>query len=186
MQVEKQKIKRVAKRIGLDVRGNFLFGCQTEDVISGLAIDSAPASTYIWTFVLPCFDRLEFLHMTLGDRVVDLSRFDGPVELALQKALATLPRLSTASDLLTYLESRNYKNDYALWVKFLCYVRTGQFEDAEKLSRLFAEAASDSTRTKFAELEGARLESGWEGAQAVLSEWSAATAHCLSGAESRN
>lgn len=63
------RMKREAKRSGLRVVGNFLIAFHARDVISGFTLDPAPSSTYIWTFVIPTYDDLPYLHMSLGQRI---------------------------------------------------------------------------------------------------------------------
>lgn len=51
-------------------RWEFLTALRSEDVVSGLAIDAAPALIYLWAFVLPTYGDISLLHMLLGDIVV--------------------------------------------------------------------------------------------------------------------
>jgi hypothetical protein len=48
-------------------------GFRNKDVVSGCLFNGSPLNTYIETFLLPAFDRQEFLNLALGNRVVHCS-----------------------------------------------------------------------------------------------------------------
>jgi hypothetical protein len=48
-------------------------GSRNRDVVSGFLIDGSPLDTYIETFILPAFDKHEFITWALGNRVVHCS-----------------------------------------------------------------------------------------------------------------
>src|SRR4051812_44462414 len=49
--------------------GSFYVGMCNSEVVSGYALDAPPSATSVWRFVLPAFDKIEFLHMSLGKRI---------------------------------------------------------------------------------------------------------------------
>ena len=150
------------------VVGNFLIASYSEDVVSGLAIDAAPASTYLWTFVLPTYDNLPFLHMTLGERVATFGSGDDCFGDAYETYRQSLDGVTTADDLLKYLDLR----------KIL--VRLGNFAEAEDaLDRMDGLPVSKGIRQSMEKVRNALRSAGWPNAQRLLGEWSDETGRLI-------
>src|SRR5215471_3046251 len=62
--------KMLANLPGFKKRGQFYIGTCNGSVISGYALDAPVGSVYIWRFVLPSYDDVEFLHLSLGRRII--------------------------------------------------------------------------------------------------------------------
>ena len=179
------KIKRIAKKSGMAVSGNFLIGLHNDDVVSGLAIDSPPSSTYLWIFILPTYDSLKFLHMTLGDRVASC---DGGDEVdscftdALNKYRSIFSKITSASDIYAYLDSRGSSGDYSNWVKYLSLIRVGDFASAENFLSASPMLSTWSIAVpKIQKIEAAKAAGGWTEVQRLLTEWSSATSALVRG-----
>lgn len=179
------EIKRYAKKAGMRVAGNFLVVTQTEDVVSGIAIDSAPSITYLWAFVLPTYDKLIYLHMTLGERIGTWEKresCDQKVSAALEIYSSKLENVRSANDLLSYVSCRGLSSDYANWVKFLSYIRIADFLSAERQMNelmLVASSMSEAAKLKMEVLKNAVTNGGWPAAQNVLQEWALSTRKLL-------
>jgi hypothetical protein len=154
----------------------------TRDVISGFAIDPAPSSIYVWTFALPAYDGLPFLHMSLGQRVAcpeDPKDFFRGTHAA---HLAMLEGVKTAADLLMYVEEAGFGGDYCQWVKYLSAIRLGDFQAADTaLKDLLALPMSSAIRGRLDRVLEAIGSGGESGAQRLLEEWSTRTARLMGG-----
>jgi hypothetical protein len=172
---EKKHVKSTAKKLGFHVVGNFLIGTRSEDVVSGIAIDGAPSSTYIWTFILPAFDDISFMHMSLGVRALNLSDLDRSLEISLLDVWNKISHISSASQLVTYLDEGHIGGEYAEWTRLICMVRLGLFDQADETLAAVKHFQSVSIPRKLAELEASKSYGGWPAVQELLVEWSLQT-----------
>jgi hypothetical protein len=173
-------MKRNARKAGLRAVGNFLIASYTRDVISGFAIDPAPSSIYVWTFALPAYDGLPFLHMSLGQRVAcpedPKDFFRGTHEAHIAK----LEGVRTAADLLAYVDEAGFTGDYCQWVKYISAIRLGDFLAADAALRgLLALPMSNAILGRLDRMQDALERGGVSGAQRLLEEWSMQTARLM-------
>lgn len=179
--LEKRCVKSAAKKLGFHVKGSFLIGVRSKDVISGLAIDAAPSAIYIWTFVLPAFDDVAFMHMALGERVIDLSSCEYPLEQALTNVWGSIHSIRDAGDIISYLETEEIVGEYAKWTRFICLARLGNFDQAEEMLGAVKDLRSAAIPRKLNELQHAKSFGGWPAVQKLLIEWSHRTDNLMSG-----
>lgn len=173
--INKNIIKRDARGFGFCVRGNFITVVNTDDVVSGFAIDASPTHIYMWTFILPAFDKLDFLHMSLGDRILDFNEESVNFETLLSQH-PELFSIQDADQLLLYLDRRNPPGDYATWTRLLCLVRLGRFEEVNEILPLAKEAAvSNDMKLRYEELVFTFKVKGGSAAQDLLKNWSLTT-----------
>ncbi|WP_141137972.1 hypothetical protein [Stenotrophomonas sp. CC120222-04] len=176
------RMKREAKRSGLRVVGNFLIAFHTRDVISGFTLDPAPSSTYIWTFVIPTYDDLPYLHMSLGQRIasaeLDKAFFCGMHEAYAKK----LETVRTAADLLLYVDSLDFTSDYSEWVKYISAIRLGDFVAADAtLKTLLKLPMSNAIQSRLDAIRSVLKNGGESGAQHLLETWSVQTDRLVGG-----
>lgn len=169
--IDKKKIFAKAKDLGFCRKGNFLIGCVNEDLISGLAVDAAPSETYLWTFIVPRFDDLHFLHMSLGARmrISDWVTTDAGEVAA--DAWAKISFIKTSGQLIEYLEEQALRGEYADWARLLCSIRSGAFDDANKLMEKSSSFQSAEIPRKLKQIQDAKLYGGWVAVQELLVEW---------------
>jgi len=181
MLLDKRRVKNAAKKLGLFPSGNFLIGTRNKDIMSGLAIDATPSSIYIWTFVLPSFDDVTFMHMSLGERVVDLGLSDYPLDHSLENAWNYISFIKDTRQIIDYLEKENIVGEYAVWVRFICMIRLARFDEAEHMLGAVEKLQSISIPRKIEELRGVLSHSGWPATQNLLVEWSCRTDSIMTG-----
>ncbi|WP_188054849.1 hypothetical protein [Sphingosinithalassobacter sp. CS137] len=174
--LDKKQIKSASKKFGFHASGNFLIGARSEDILSGIAIDAAPSATYIWTFILPVFDEISFLHMTLGERVADLSTFEGPLDGIFNEYRRIISPIRQAIQLVSYLDFKKIKGEYADWTRLICLVRSSNFDQANEFLDV-AEGCfgSRAISDKLIKLREAQSSGGWPAVQDLLKEWSEST-----------
>lgn len=172
-------IKNSAKKRGLYVVGNFLIAGRSSDVISGLALDKTPSSTYIWTFIVPTYDDL-FMHMSLGERVSVCEDDSECLSVAHQFYRESLGGIRTAGDLIKYIERKNFTGEYPYWARYISLIRAGDFQAADSVFSLFLSLRiSNSIREKVSKVRGVQLREGWAAAALLLKEWSDRTDELL-------
>ncbi len=113
-------------------KGGWL-GFRNRDIVSGFVVVGSPLDTYISTFILPAFDRHEFITWALGDRVVHCSLTrdtQEECEQAVDSYVADMSNVRSATDLIVYLDARQIKGHYPIWVRYLCYLRLSDFDSA--------------------------------------------------------
>lgn len=174
------RMKRQAKSSGLRAVGNFLIAFHTRDVISGFTLDPAPSSTYIWTFLVPTYDDLSFLHMSLGQRIasaeVDRDFFCGMHQTHAKK----LEAVKTAADLLIYVDGLDFTSEYSEWIKYISAIRLGDFVAADAtLKRLLNLPMSNAVQRRLDAVLSVLKSGGGSGAQHLLESWSAQTARLI-------
>lgn len=166
--LDKRRIKSAAKKIGFQTNGSFLVGIRNKDVVSGFSIDAPPSGLYVWTFVLPAFDDIAFMHMSLGERVIDTILSEYPIESALKNAWSSISEIRRADQIVDYIESRKISGEYAEWTLFICLVRLGRFGEAENMLDVVEKLRSAAIPRKLKELHDIRSYGGWPAVQDLL------------------
>lgn len=175
---DKGNLKRSARREGFHVIGDFLIGSHSNDVVSGLVLDSPPSSIYIWTFLLPTFDCLLFLHMSLGERIAACDIDDRCLEKSITMYRGSISNIKSAEDLMIHLESNN--SPYAVWAKYLCLIRMRDFVRAESYRQVVSESVrSKAVSDRLKSITDTQRSGGWEAAFSLLADWSQVTSKLL-------
>ena len=181
--VSKSTLKRIAKKAGFYPSGDFLIGLRNSEIISGLAIDSAPSSTYLWTFILPAFDDLSFLHMSLGKRVATCGPTADCLDAASNEYATTIFNIRTAKELEEYIHVQVAESGYSRWARYLCYLKGGQYGMADELSSIIE--GTEQNRLLLERLEHIKSEimkGGAAGVERTLLSWASHTDAILVGA----
>lgn len=175
-------LKKDAEKSGMRAVGNFLTALYTRDVISGFAIDPAPSAIYLWTFVLPTYDDLSFLHMSLGQRVA-VAKGDERFFCGMHtEYVENLERVREAADLLLYVDSLDFTSDYSEWVKYISAIRLGDFVAADAtLKTLLKLPMSNAIKSRLDAILSVLKNGGESGAQHLLETWSVQTARLVGG-----
>jgi len=170
--------------------GPFYIGICNEEVVSGYVLDAPPDGVSIWRFILPAYDRIEFLHMGLGKRIAEFFDADrAPVsselELMLKNDWETFSKAQDARSLVHYLDSEKVDGDYCEWAKFLTCVRLGELEIASTYETQWRHSPH-FPRVQLIEhnlklVHEAKERTGWNGVQELLSDWSKQTVEKFCG-----
>lgn len=180
--MKKEAAAKVLSRLpGFRKVGSYYIGTCNRDVISGYSLDAPPGGIYISRFILPTYDKIEFLHMGLGRRVALFPRnaaASGSTDLSLLLG-RDWQHFSGARDcqsLVTYLDRERVEGDYCQWVKYLSHVRVGDLESANWLEHQWQSSPGFPKVQLVAQNMKTVLEvkrrSGWNGVQELLAEWS--------------
>lgn len=180
MTVTKRALKRSIKEMGLPIVDNFVVLFRNNDVFSGIALDSAPSTTYIWTFILPIYDYLPFLHMSLGERVASCNMEPRCLEVGIEAFRVNVSGVKTPKELIAYLNRCVVRTEYANWTRYISLIRAS--EDAEATD--FFDFTSDTFKSpaiiaNYNRLRGAYDEGGWGCVRELLDSWSAHTNELL-------
>lgn len=182
MKSGKTGIQREARRMGLRVKGNFLIALHTADVVSGIAIDAPPSSIYLWTFVLPTYDDLSFLHMSFGHRVATCAGSGRCFSEAYAVYSRKMLGVASAKDLVAYLDAESIQGDNGMWVRIISHVRAGDLPSAEAaLRRLSSMPMHKENQRKLGLLNASMAVGGLSAAQAVLDGWERNSAKLFDG-----
>jgi hypothetical protein len=173
--------KLLAKRPGFRKAGAFYIGTCTPEVISGYALDAPPGSLCVWRFVLPAYDRIQFLHLSLARRVAEYfadQEVTAPPGASLESVLrddwAEASRIRDAASLSTYLQQEQYAGAYPRWALYLTHVWNGDIQAAEQLESEGFPTLQLITENAAALIQ-AKRDLGWPGARELLTRWSAET-----------
>jgi hypothetical protein len=155
--------------------GGFHIGLCNPQVISGYAVDAPPGGIYVWRFILPVYDRVEFLHMSLGKRI---ARFSGSqtnssltdLELLLANDWQGFSSVRDCQSLLSYLDRERVEGEYGEWTRYLTYVRVGDLNSATRLQLQWQSSSAPPPNLQM--VQEAKARSGWNGVQELLTEWS--------------
>lgn len=174
--------RNLAKLPGFRRNGYFYLGTCNADVLAGYCIDAPPSGIYIWRFAIPAYDNVEFLHMTLGQRILAFSYSElsgtalSNVSEHVSQDWAKFSELRDRRSLISYIQNKAFDGHYASWTKFITSVRDRDFA---KASELEAEFLTDATHVSTSlvgrnvdSLFQAKSENGWEGAFDLLDAWS--------------
>jgi hypothetical protein len=157
-------------------KGTWL-GFRNRDVVSGIIIDGPPLDTYIETFILPAFDRREFVSWSLGDRVVHCSLdkdTQEECEQAFNSYIADMSAVRSATDLLRYLDIRQVTGHYPIWCRYICYLRLLELDTAiQYLDDSRRNQLHDSLMEQFEEISRFATVGDTDGVVRVLESWRA-------------
>lgn len=168
----KSQIKSAAKKANFLVVGDFIICFWNEHVVSGIAIDAAPAATHLWIFILPMYDDLSFLHMTLGERVVECDEGKKCFQLAYAIYEKRIASIKTPAGIVDYMDRRGIEGNYSKFVRYLSYVRDGNYQAAENYYREFPELSTWRVcRDGMRRLKEVQSSEGWSGVQRKLDDW---------------
>jgi hypothetical protein len=171
-------VKMLSSLPGFRKLGSFYIGTCNQEVISGYALDAPPGGIYIWRFILPAYDRIEFLHMSLGKRIAEFSR-DGAsdskdLDILLKNDWQDFSNASDSRSLVDYLDREQVGGDYSQWTRYLAYVRVGDFESAVRLELQWQSSPGFPKIQLLAEdvqvVLATKERSGWNGVQELLTQ----------------
>ena len=177
--MKKNAVDKTLKNVvGPKKSGSFYLGVCNDSVISGYCIDAPPSAIYICRFILPSYDNIEFLHLSLGKRLLTVPQTGSEESFDLSDFLrrdwSEFSRINDSESLLRYIDAEQLDGTYSLWARYLTLVRRNDFSAAEELlgagaAKSFSELRAISQN--FAELSDAKNRSGWDGCSALLSRW---------------
>jgi hypothetical protein len=180
--VNKKAVAKVLSNLpGFRTLGPYYIGTCNRDVLSGYALDAPPGGVYISRFILPAYDRIDFLHMALGKRIAQFSGNEAAsdstgLHLLLKNDWRLFSDARDCQSLLAYLDREQVEGDYYQWTRYLTYVRVRDIESASRMELQFQVFPGFPRVQLVAENMKAVLEvkerSGWDGVQALLTEWS--------------
>jgi len=132
--IKRRAIARVLEKNGfLHLGKGGWLGFRGRDAVSGLSIEGSPSDTYISSFILPTFDELHFVGLSLGRRLVHCSH-DSSAERECESAVAAyrseLLPIRSAADIVKYLDDSKKDGFYSIWTRYLCFLRNGHLEKA--------------------------------------------------------
>lgn len=161
--------------------GSFYIGMCNQEVISGYALDAPPGGVYISRFILPTYDRIDFLHMSLGGRIAQLSRNraasdSNNLDLLLKNDWQEFSNVRDCRSLMAYLDREQIVGDYCQWTRYLTYVRVDDIESAHRLE-LHWQSSPEHPRLQLVTQNmkvvlDVKERSGWTGVQELLTRWS--------------
>ncbi|MFT4046602.1 MAG: hypothetical protein QM661_07875 [Solimonas sp.] len=172
--------RKLARLPGFKKKDGFYFGTCNDDVMAGYCIDAPPSCIYICRFVIPTYDDIDFMHMSLGGRILNLPRNDSnneSIDIAgfLRQDWSEFSKLSDRKHLIAYLDREGFQGVYALWTRYITHIRNRDFKSAEQLEN------AEGVREKFlgmpavaknlASLSQAKAKDGWEGCYIQLGAW---------------
>jgi hypothetical protein len=180
--VNKEAAAKVLSSLpGFRKLGSFYIGTCNQEVISGYALDAPPGGVYISRFVLPAYDRIDFLHLSLGERIAqfprscDASDFTN-LERLLNNDWQEFSNARDCQSLMAYLDREGIVGDYCQWVRYLTHARVGDFESAGRLEQHWQSSQGPPRLQLVVQNMKLVLEakgrSGWSGVQELLVTWS--------------
>lgn len=161
--------------------GGYYIGTCNAEVVSGYALDVPPGGIYVWRFVVPAYDRIDFLHLSLGTRIAQFSRKEtgsrsNDLDALLKNDWQSFANVRDCQSLLAYMEQERCEGDYYQWVRYITYIRTGSLESASRLEAQWQSLPGFPRVQSVAQHMKAVLDvkerSGWNGVQQLLTEWS--------------
>jgi hypothetical protein len=182
--VNKKSVAKVLSSLpGFKNAGGFYFGICNREVISGYVLDAPPGGLYIWRFILPIYDRIDFLHMALGKRIAQFSPNEtasSPTDVALllKHDWEGFSNVRDCQSLLAYLDREQLEGDYSQWARYLTHIRCGELGAADRMENRWQSSGFPRVQLVVQSMQmvlDAKGRSGWNGVQELLTEWSERT-----------
>lgn len=131
---KRAKISRIFKKSGLISLGSGAWlGHRSRDVVSGIVINGSRFETEIVGFILPAFNKLEFINLTLGNTIIRCES-EADTEKECEEAIAcyieTYSHIKSLPDLLKYIDVLEDQGWYDIWVRYISYSRKYDFDAA--------------------------------------------------------
>lgn len=162
--------KTITNKFKLARRGNFFIDCYNDEIISGLALDAATTGHYLWTFVLPAFDDISFLHFTLGRRITDLPLRE--IESSeIQTALNAIQEIRSSEELLSHVRGHDTFGEYGKWTEVLCSVRIQLKTASTQLAIPSHDFRLKSLAARMEQLNSVSTHEGRAGVSGLLEKW---------------
>lgn len=180
---KKAAAKVLSSLPGFRKLGSFYIGTCNREVVSGYVLDAPPGGIYVWRFVVPAYDRIDFLHMGLGKRIAQLPPNGAAPDstdlgLQLKNDWQSFTNVRDCQSLVAYLDGEQVQGDYCQWTRYLTYVRVGDLESAGRLELQWQSSGSPRVQLVAQNMRvvlEAKERSGWNGVQELLTEWSERT-----------
>lgn len=179
--MNKRAAARVISRLpGFRTLAPFYIGNCNREVIAGYALDAPSGGLYISRFVLPAYDRISFLHLSLKKRIVQVARSEDmsgvpDLDLQMKSDWEGFSKIRDSESLVAYLDQEQVEGDYCQWARYLTYVKAGDFESAlgleSRLSSPNLPRVQLVAQNMQAALE-AKAQFGWRGLRELLAKWS--------------
>jgi len=177
---KRRQISAFLKKKGfISLRKGVWLGFRNRDIVSGIVINGPPFDTYIETFILPAFDRLESVRLSLGDRIVHCSLdrdTQEECEQAFNSYVADISAVRSANDLIEYVDTHQVTGDYPIWVRYICYLRQLDFDTAiQYLDDRRRNQLHDSLMGQLEEISRFATVRDTDGVARVLESWRASS-----------
>lgn len=179
---KRRQISGILKKRGFEYlgKGRWL-GFKNQDIVSGLMIEGSPLDTYISTFVLPTFDKRDFITWALGKRVVNCSsdkNTDDECWEAIEHYASAIATIKTPRDLILHIdENVGEIAPYPVWVRYLCFLRLGNLTAAVKYLDVAKRALLPrGALEKLPEIEAYAVAGDKESINQVLDRWNGESA----------
>jgi hypothetical protein len=178
---EKAVAKVLSNLSGFRKHGSFYIGTCNQEVVSGYALDAPPGGIYISRFILPAYDRIDFLHMSLGKRIAQFPRSKAAPDLndlglLLKKDWQEFSHARDCQSLIAYLDREQIVGQYCQWIRYLTCARIGDLESASHLELQWRPSSESQgpqiVAQNMKELLEAKARSGWNGVHELLGKWS--------------
>lgn len=180
--MNKKAVAKVLSSLpGFRTVGPYYIGTCNREVIAGYALDAPPGGVYISRFILPAYDRIEFLHMGLGKRIAQFSRNEAAsdsadLDLLLKNDWQDFSNACDCRSLIAYLDREQVVGDYCQWTRYLTYASVGDLESAGRLELQWKYSPGAPRLQLIAqnmkEVLEVKNQSGWIGVQELLAKWS--------------
>lgn len=122
--------------------GDFYYFREAEAAIQGFALDAAPNGTTVLTFVMPLFDKIEFLHLGLSFNVLEAGPLNAAPSLLCSEIVHKLESealmerpLDTMGDVASYARRADQRGIYPRWCLALFACTEGDLGSAENIVR---------------------------------------------------
>jgi hypothetical protein len=176
-----KRLRRSLGKLAVHCSGDFyIFQC-SDDVLSGYALDVPPSSFYLSSFVLPAYDKHDFLHLSLGERIISASR-EGATEddviAAIENDWRKFSKIRDPSSLLGWMEIEHHREPYERWATLLTLCRLGRLNDAAELINELTEdwlPFSNAVEHRYVQIKRLVETQDGRGIGLLLDEWSSLT-----------
>ncbi|HEY0567811.1 MAG TPA: hypothetical protein VGD13_06730 [Xanthobacteraceae bacterium] len=119
----------------LGITGNFLFVLPVNQVMSGLAVEATPTHIYYWRYLIPLYDKIDFLHFGIAERIWSHSSSESLdmhfSESGISEKCIIAPN-GSLDEVISYCETVSSDNDYAQKALGLSHIMKGDWIRAEK------------------------------------------------------
>lgn len=150
---------------------------RSRDVVSGLVIDGPWSKVIINSFILPPYDRLEFVNLSLGEKITECdlnadSRENS--EYSIDRFKKNYADIKSSRDFINYIDDNSISGFYPIWVRYITYCRELEFDaamaylDAGKRAQLHR-----SVLGRFDELGAAVASRQEQAVKKIFEAWSA-------------
>ena len=181
-------LRRMGKLNAFRKVQSFYIGICNDDIISGYCLDMSPQNVYIWRFVIPSYDNISFLHLSLGFRILHIPLLPqsedhkADFENEILRDWSQFSKIDNRKSLIFYINDQTFAGIYPSWVRYITHIIEREFAEADRMTEEQGVEGEFSELKLISEsyslIKEAKMKLGWDAVWNIVRLWRDASIKC--------